>query len=41
MVGAEREWVRLDKERDEAYARRWTVVGMMRDWRVIYPFNRV
>jgi phosphoserine phosphatase len=44
----EREWAydrtshigKLDKALDEARAQRWTVVDMMRDWRVIYPFER-
>jgi phosphoglycolate phosphatase-like HAD superfamily hydrolase len=45
---AEREWAydrrshvgRLDKALDEAVARRWTVVDMARDWRVVFPFER-
>lgn len=42
---AEREWMydrqshiaRLDKAIDEATSRKWTVVDMKRDWKVIYP----
>jgi hypothetical protein len=42
---AEREWAydreslvgRLDKALDEARAKGWTVVDMVRDWRVVYP----
>jgi phosphoserine phosphatase len=42
---AEREWAydrmssigRLDKGLDEAQTKRWTVVSMKEDWRVIYP----
>jgi phosphoserine phosphatase len=42
---AEREWAydrhsavgQLDKALDEATARKWTVVDMKQDWRVIYP----
>jgi hypothetical protein len=45
---AEREWAydrqshigRLDKALDEATARKWTVVDMKRDWKVIYPPSR-
>jgi hypothetical protein len=44
---AEREYVydrqssigRLDKALDEAERRGWTVVDMMRDWKVIFPFQ--
>jgi phosphoserine phosphatase len=44
---AEREWAydrtssigKLDKALDEAAARKWTVVDMKRDWKVIYPRN--
>jgi phosphoglycolate phosphatase-like HAD superfamily hydrolase len=44
---AEREWAydrassvgRLDKALDEANARRWTVVDMRRDWKVVFPFQ--
>jgi hypothetical protein len=28
---------RLDKALDEALTRKWTVVDMKRDWKVIYP----
>jgi len=31
---------KLDKALDEATAKRWTVVDMKRDWKVIYPFQR-
>jgi len=42
-----REWVydrdswvgKLDKALDEAHQRGWTVVDMLRDWRVIYPWE--
>jgi len=45
---ATREWAydrsstigRLARGLDEAQARRWTVVDMKQDWRVIYPFQR-
>jgi len=45
---AEREWAydrkssvgRLDKGLDEAKAKRWTVVDMKNDWKVIYPFEK-
>src|SRR4030095_13023287 len=45
---ARREWAydrqssigRLDHALDEAQAKRWTVVDMARDWRVIYPRRR-
>jgi phosphoglycolate phosphatase-like HAD superfamily hydrolase len=45
---AEREWAydrlsrigQLDKALTEATARKWTVVDMKQDWRVIYPFER-
>jgi phosphoglycolate phosphatase-like HAD superfamily hydrolase len=30
---------RLDKALDEARAKGWTVVDMMKDWKVIYPFH--
>ncbi len=30
---------RLDKAWDEAVRRKWTIVDMKRDWRVIYPFE--
>jgi phosphoglycolate phosphatase-like HAD superfamily hydrolase len=30
---------RLDKAWDEAVRRKWTVVDMQRDWKVIYPFE--
>jgi phosphoserine phosphatase len=44
----DREWAydrkshvgKLDRALDEAAARRWTLVDMKRDWRVIYPFER-
>jgi hypothetical protein len=44
---AKREWAydrgssvgRLDKALDEAKARGWTLVDMMRDWKVIYPLQ--
>jgi phosphoserine phosphatase len=44
---SEREWAydrqshvgRLDKTFDEAKAKGWTVVDMMKDWKVIYPFQ--
>jgi hypothetical protein len=32
---------RLDKALDEAQARGWTVVDMKRDWKVIFPLNRL
>jgi len=46
---AEREWAydrqssigRLDKGLDEAAAKGWTVVDMKKDWKVIYPFEKV
>jgi phosphoserine phosphatase len=31
---------KLDKALDEATARKWVVVDMQRDWKVIYPFQR-
>jgi phosphoserine phosphatase len=31
---------RLDKALDEALQRKWTVVDMKADWKVIYPFER-
>jgi phosphoglycolate phosphatase-like HAD superfamily hydrolase len=31
---------KLDKALDEATARKWTVVDMRTDWKVIYPFQR-
>jgi phosphoglycolate phosphatase-like HAD superfamily hydrolase len=31
---------KLDKALDEAAAKRWTVVDMKRDWRVIFPFEK-
>jgi hypothetical protein len=42
---AEREWAydrespvgRLDRALDEAWEKGWTVVDMVRDWRVVYP----
>lgn len=42
---AEREWAydrtssigRLDKALDEAATRKWIVIDMKRDWKVIYP----
>jgi phosphoglycolate phosphatase-like HAD superfamily hydrolase len=45
---AKREWAydrqssigRLDKGLDEATSRNWTVVDMMRDWAVIFPFEK-
>lgn len=45
---AQREWAydrkskigTLDKARDEADARNWTVVDMQKDWKVIYPFEK-
>ena len=45
---AEREWAydrtssigRLDKALDEAQAKRWTVVDMKNDWKIIYPFEK-
>jgi hypothetical protein len=45
---AGREWAydrqshigKLDKALDEATAKRWTVVDMKRDWKIIYPFQR-
>jgi len=40
-ASTEREWARLDKALDRAYGRRRTVVDMMRDRRVIYPFDRI
>jgi hypothetical protein len=44
---SEREWAydrkshvgRLDKALEEAKAEGWTVVDMMKDWKVIYPFQ--
>ena len=44
---AEREWAydhdspvgRLDKALVEAHARKWTVVDMKREWRVVYPWE--
>ncbi len=44
---AKREWAydrkshvgRLDKALDEARRRKWTVVDMKRDWKVVYPFQ--
>jgi phosphoserine phosphatase len=44
---SEREWAydrqshvgRLDKAFDEAKAKGWTVADMMKDWKVIYPFQ--
>ena len=44
---SEREWAydrqshvgRLDKAFDEAKVKGWTVVDMMKDWKVIYPFQ--
>jgi hypothetical protein len=44
---ADREWAydrkshigKLDKALQEAAAKRWTVVGMKRDWKVIYAFE--
>jgi hypothetical protein len=30
----------LDKARDEALSRGWTVVDMEKDWKVVYPFQR-
>ncbi len=46
---AEREWAydrkskigHLDKALDEALNRGWTVVDMKKDWKVIYPFNKL
>jgi hypothetical protein len=46
---AEREWAydrqssigRLDKALDEANVRQWTVVDMKRDWKVIFPFQKM
>jgi len=46
---AEREWAydrtssigKLDKALDEATVRKWIVVDMKRDWKVIYPADRV
>ena len=45
---AEREWAydreshigRLDKGLDEAQNIGWTLVDMMKDWKVVYPFNK-
>lgn len=45
---AEREWAydrkseigTLDKALDEAIAKGWTVVGMKRDWKTVFPFER-
>jgi phosphoglycolate phosphatase-like HAD superfamily hydrolase len=45
---SEREWAydrqshvgRLDKAFDEAKANGWTLVDMMKDWKVIYPFQQ-
>jgi len=31
---------KLDKAWDEAVQRKWTVVDMKADWKVIYPFER-
>jgi haloacid dehalogenase-like hydrolase len=31
---------KLDKALDEATTRRWTVVDMKQDWRVIFPFEK-
>ena len=44
----EREWAydrkspigELDKGRDEAKAKGWTVVDVEKDWKVIYPFEK-
>jgi hypothetical protein len=44
---AERKWAydrtshigKLDKALDEANAKGWTVVGMKRDWKWIFPFE--
>jgi len=44
----DREWAydreshigKLDKALDEATERRWVIVDMKRDWRVIYPFEK-
>ena len=44
---AAREWAydrkshggRLDKALDEAKAKGWTLVDMLKDWKVIYPFR--
>ena len=44
----EREWAydlqshsgRLDQALDEAQSRDWTIVGMRKDWKVIYPFQQ-
>ena len=30
---------KLDKALDEAVRRKWTVVDMKNDWKVIYPFE--
>jgi len=46
---AEREWAydrkssigRLDKALDEAHAKKWTVVDMKKDWKVVYSFERL
>jgi 2C-methyl-D-erythritol 2,4-cyclodiphosphate synthase len=45
----EREWAydrnssigRLDKALDEARSKRWTVVDMKEDWKIIYPFHKL
>jgi hypothetical protein len=45
---AEREWAydrassigRLDKALDEAHAKRWTVVDMKNDWKIIFPSGK-
>lgn len=45
---AQREWAydrqshigKLDKALDEATAKKWVVVDMKQDWKVIYPFQR-
>jgi hypothetical protein len=45
---AEREWTydrqsrvgRVDEALDEANARGWTVVDIMRDWKRVFPFER-
>jgi phosphoserine phosphatase len=45
---AAREWAydreshigRLDKALDEARARKWTVVDMQKDWKVVHPFQK-
>ncbi|MEN8799305.1 MAG: HAD family hydrolase [Flavobacteriaceae bacterium] len=46
---AEREWAydreshigKLDKGLDEAHAKGWTVIDMKKDWKVIYPFQKM